>query len=95
MSHRAVYALCVVNQAAFSWIRALPGGWRFNSLIEGTAPAKGRPFWMRVMSDFDDFSPTYAYVHTPEEVRGWFEKIGFRDIRVFERKTAVAGSAPE
>ena len=92
MDHRLLYALCIVNQVGFSWIRALPGGWRFNRLIDGTVPAKGRPFWIRVLSDFDNLSPTYAHVHTPQEVVDWFAGMGFRDIRVLDRRTAVTGS---
>jgi SAM-dependent methyltransferase len=91
LDHRVLYALCIANQVAFSWIRGLPGGWRFNALIPGGCPDKGRPFWMRVMGDFDDLSPTYAAVHRPQEVAQWFEALGFRDVKALGRLTAVTG----
>jgi SAM-dependent methyltransferase len=86
---RWVYGWCIVNQVLFSWIRALPGGGRFSRLIPGAAP--GQPFWMRVLSDFDDLSPRFAHVHTPEEVRQWFEEAGLEEVRMLDRKTAVCG----
>lgn len=89
--HRFLYGFCVVNQVLFSWIRALPGGARFNSIIPGAMPAPGRPFWLRVLGDFDNLSPTYAYVHDEGEVRAWFEQAGLTDIRVRPRLTAVTG----
>ncbi|MBI3272619.1 MAG: hypothetical protein HYZ53_26755 [Planctomycetes bacterium] len=30
------------------------------------------------MINFDWYHPRYAFRHTPEEVRGWFEAHGFR-----------------
>jgi SAM-dependent methyltransferase len=91
LDHRVLYAMCIANQVAFSWIRGLPGGWRFNALIPGGCPDNGRPFWMRVLGDFDDLSPTFAFVHRPEEVEQWFEALGFRDVKSLGRLTAVTG----
>jgi len=91
LDHRVLYAMCIANQVAFSWIRGLPGGWRFNALVPGGCPDKGRHFWMRVLGDFDDLSPTYAFVHRPEEVVQWFEALGFRDVKALRRLTAVTG----
>jgi SAM-dependent methyltransferase len=92
--HTALYSFCIANQALFSWVRALPGGARFNALVPGTSPSRGAPFWMRVMSDFDNLSPKYAHVHTPDEVRQWFVEAGLTEIRVLSRDTAVTGRAP-
>jgi SAM-dependent methyltransferase len=86
-----LYAFCIANQALFSWIRALPGGRRFNAIVPGTPPSAQSPFWMRVMNDFDNLSPKYAHVHTPEQVRGWYEAAGLEDVRVLTRDTAVVG----
>lgn len=91
MNHRLLYGFCVANQVLFSWIRALPGGSRFNALIPGAAPGPGRPFWLRVLSDFDNLSPTFAYVHDEQEVVSWFERAGLKEIRVLPRQTAVTG----
>jgi SAM-dependent methyltransferase len=87
-----LYGFCVVNQALFSWIRAMPGGSRFNALVPGASPSSGAPFWMRVMADFDNLSPKYAHVHTADEVRGWYADAGLQDIRVLSRDTAVVGT---
>lgn len=89
---RWVYGWCIANQVLFSWIRGLPGGGRFGRLIPGAMP--GQPFWMRVLSDFDDLSPRFAHVHTPEEVRQWFEEAGLEQVRTLDRKTALCGRVP-
>jgi SAM-dependent methyltransferase len=86
-----LYGFCIANQALFSWIRALPGGTRFNALVPGASPSRGAPFWMRVMNDFDNLSPTYAHVHTPDEVLRWYEAANLEDVRVLKRDTAVVG----
>ncbi len=91
MNHRLLYGFCVANQALFSWIRALPGGSRFNAIIPGGTPRPGRPFWMRVLGDFDNLSPTYAHVHDGPEVVRWFEQAGLAEVRVLPRQTAVTG----
>lgn len=96
MNHRVLYGFCVANQVLFSPIRALPGGGRFNALVPGAKPAPGRPFWLRVLSDFDNLAPKYAHVHAAPEVEEWFRRAGLRDIKVLPRRTAVTarGAAP-
>jgi len=89
MNHRLLYGFCVANQVLFSPIRALPGGGRFNALIPGAMPAPGRPFWLRVLGDFDNLSPVYAHVHDESEVADWFRHAGLKDIQVLSRQTAV------
>jgi len=91
LPHSMLYAFCIVNQGLFSWIRGLPGGWRFSRLIPGVGPGPGRKFWLRVMSDFDDLSPTYASTHTPEEVHAWFVEEGLQEVRMLPRHTSVTG----
>ena len=95
LPYRALYGWCVLNQALFSWIRALPGGGRFNAVIPGSRPRKGRPFWLRVLSDFDSLSPRFAFSHTEEEVRQWFVEAGLSDIQVLDFPTAVTGVQPQ
>lgn len=90
-----VYWFCVLNQVLFSWIRALPGGWRLGRLIPGARPRPGASFWMRVMADFDNLTPRFAWSHAPEEVRTWFEAEGLRDIEVFARRTALRAYVPD
>jgi SAM-dependent methyltransferase len=94
LPHSWLYAFCVANQALFSWVRALPGGGRFSQIVPGASPRPGRPFWLRVLGDFDNLSPRYAHVHTEEEVKSWFEESGLQQIRVLKRRTAVVGTAP-
>ena len=94
LDHRLLYAFCIVNQALFSWIRALPGGWRFNWVIPGAIPKRESSFWMRVLGDFDSLSPTYAHVHDQEEVTGWFKNVGLLQIRTLSRRTAVTAGKP-
>ena len=89
MPHQALYAWCILNQFLFSWIRGLPGGFWFP--IPGDPPGRDRPFWLRVLTDFDSFSPRFANAHTAEEVRGWFEGAGLENIRVLDRPTSVTG----
>jgi hypothetical protein len=89
LSHSALYGACIANQVLFSWIRALPGGWRFP--IPGANPGPGRQFWLRVLGDFDNLSPQYAHVHTPDELRNWFQRAGMNQIEVLPRRTAVTG----
>ncbi|KAA5546284.1 methyltransferase domain-containing protein [Roseiconus nitratireducens] len=93
--HSALYSWCIVNQAAFSWIRALPGGHRFSRLIPGAAPKRGGSnFWQRVMSDFDSLSPEYAHSHREDEVKRWFREAGLDDVEVLDFPTAVCGVQP-
>ena len=91
MNHRLLYGFCIANQVLFSWIRALPGGGKFSQIIPGNHPRPGRPFWLRVLGDFDNYSPTYAFVHEHDEVVSWFHKAGLKDVRPLPRKTAVTG----
>lgn len=95
LPHPVLYAWCVANQALFSWIRALPGSGVFNQVVPGVSPGPGRPFWMRVLGDFDSLSPRYAYVHTQDEVSRWFAEAGMTDVLVLDRPTAVSGRRPD
>lgn len=95
LPHRVLYGVCVLNQALFSWVRALPGGSRINALIPGATPRPGRPFWLRVLGDFDNLSPRFAHVHTEREVQEWFESAGLEGVRVLQRRTAVVGRQPQ
>jgi SAM-dependent methyltransferase len=90
LNHRVLYAWCIANQALFSWIRALPGGWRFSSVVPGAGP--GGHFWLRVLGDFDNLSPQFAYVHRESEVASWFRDAELTDVRALPRRTAVVGT---
>lgn len=48
LPHSVLYTFCVLNQAMFSWIRALPHGQRFSQIIPGGTPRAGNRFWQRV-----------------------------------------------
>ena len=94
LPHDTLYRFCIANQVLFSWIRALPGGRRFSKIIPGAQHHKDRPFWQRVLSDFDNYSPKHAYSHTAEEVFDWFVSEGLINVRVLERATSVTGQKP-
>jgi SAM-dependent methyltransferase len=88
-----VYSWCIANESLFAWLRSLPrGGGRFAAIVPGGS--LGTPFWLRVMSDFDDLTPRYAQVHTASEVRAWFEASGFTEVEILPRPTAVRGRKP-
>jgi SAM-dependent methyltransferase len=88
-----VYAWCIANEALFAWVRSLPrGGGRFGSIVPGCS--LGAPFWMRVMSDFDDLTPRYAHTHTANDVREWFRASGLTEVEALSRPTAVRGRMP-
>ena len=91
LNHRVLYGACIANQALFSWIRGLPGGWRFSHIIPGAGPRPGQTFWLRVLGDFDNLSPKFAYVHSEPEVAAWFRDAGLKDVRALPRRTAVCG----
>jgi SAM-dependent methyltransferase len=93
LPHPVLYGFCIVNQLAFSWIRGLPGGWRFSRIIPGCGPSGGH-FWLRVMSDFDSLSPKYARTHAADEVESWLEDAGLVDIQRLSRATAIKGRMP-
>jgi hypothetical protein len=45
---------------------------------------------------FDGIAPEYVTRHTDDEVVGWFEQLGFRDVRaVDEPKVGVRGVASD
>jgi SAM-dependent methyltransferase len=88
-----VYAWCIANEVLFAAVRSLPrGGGRFGTIVPGGS--LGTPFWMRVMSDFDDLTPRYAHTHTASEVKGWFSASGLTDVEALSRPTAVRGRMP-
>jgi SAM-dependent methyltransferase len=89
---RVVYGWCVLNEALFAPLRSLPGAWRLGRIVPGGA--LGRPFWVRVLSDFDDLTPRFAHSHSPQEVRNWFADAGLADIEILPRLSAVRGRKP-
>lgn len=40
----------------------------------------------RVTSLFDTLAPPYNFKHTEEEVKGWFEEEGFKDIEITDQE---------
>jgi len=94
-SSSTLYAWCIFNQIAFGWIRRIPWiRWKFDKLVPGTAPGRGRQFWLRVMEDFDNLSPVYASSHSEEEVLRWFVEAGLVNVRRLPRATSVTGWRP-
>ena len=89
-----VYAWCIANEVLFAPVRSLPrGGGRFGSIVPGGGSLR-TPFWIRVMSDFDDLTPRYAYTHTASEVKEWFSASGLIEVEALSRPTAVRGRIP-
>jgi SAM-dependent methyltransferase len=87
---RVVYGWCVLNEILFAPLRSLPWG---SGIVHRLVPGSGlgTPFWQRVLSDFDDLSPKYAFSYYPDEVCGWFYDAGLVDVIPLERQTAVFG----
>ena len=88
-----LYVWCIINEVAFSWIRGLPGGWRFGWIIPGGALGK-RPFWLRVVGDFDALSPEFAHTHTGSELKEWFLESGLVDVKLLPRSSSAKGRMP-
>ena len=44
-----------------------------------------------ILDTFDGYSPKYHWLHSPEEVVGWFKEAGLVNIQVFPWNTAVRG----
>jgi hypothetical protein len=38
---------------------------------------------------FDAYSPRYNHLHTRDEVRGWFEDAGLRDVEIIDSPTGA------
>lgn len=52
-----------------------------------------RPEWqMRWLDTFDWYSPKYQSKHTHAEVYRWFEKAGFKDIKIFDSGVTMQGT---
>lgn len=47
-----------------------------------------------ILDTFDAYSPHYHWVHSPEEVEGWFRAAGLEDVRRLPWDTAVRGRRP-
>jgi hypothetical protein len=88
-----VYRWCIANEVLFAWVRTLPrGGGRFARIVPGGC--LGTPFWLRVMSEFDDLTPRYAHTHVPREVSEGFVSAGLTEVLALTRATAVRGRKP-
>jgi hypothetical protein len=88
-----VYGWCIVNELLFVWPRSLPrGGGRFGTIVPGGII--GAPFWQRMMSDFDDLTPRYAYTHSTVEVVEWFRDAGLIDVKPPPRATSARPCKP-
>jgi len=48
----------------------------------------------RILDTFDWYAPTYQWHHTPDEVAGWFDALGFEDVRRLPPPVAVRGRKP-
>ena len=92
--HSWLYCWCILNEILFSWVRALPGGWRFGSVIPGDALGKSH-FWLRVMSDFDALSPKFAHTQSGAELRSWFAESGLADVEILARASSAKGRKPK
>jgi ubiquinone/menaquinone biosynthesis C-methylase UbiE len=63
------------------------------SIRSGTG-AEGRLNWREVLVRMlDSYTPRYRWRHTPEEVHGWFEELGFTDIKTTEQGSEGFGVA--
>jgi SAM-dependent methyltransferase len=80
-----LYALCY----PLAWIGAIPG---LRCLTFSAHPN----FRVRVHENFDWLAPPYQHKHTKEEVRAWFDSVGFSRLKVlphgFVPKIGILGT---
>lgn len=91
-----LHRLCVMATSLYYVHRALrlvPGVGRYLSralyYLVPMSLQKNRE--LRILDTFDWYSPKFQSKHTYEEVFGWFDGCGLRDIRVLRERTAVQG----
>jgi SAM-dependent methyltransferase len=89
---RLFYSYCkvLVRWAAWSRRNPLINWWRrvFPFSDQGLGTEND------ILDTFDGYSPRYHGIHTPEEVQGWFEQAGLRNITALPWNTAVRGQRP-
>lgn len=93
LSPRWFYAWCRVF---VPWAQAHPG----HPLVEYAKrampfSAQGLGLENDILDTFDGYSPRYHGVHSPAEVKAWFERAGLENVRVLAWDTAVRGRRPE
>ncbi len=86
--HRLLHALCYVAVPLY-YLHRLPLLGAVTQMLFPTS-MHPRATW-RVLDTFDWYSPRYQSLHTPDEVREWFELAGLTEIRVLEAPVAVRG----
>ena len=86
---RMLLGLCHWNQV-WTPIRRIPRlGRLFNEFLPGCHTRA--PWAIRVMSDFDWYSPTFQSKHTFPQVFRWFEEAGLEKIRIYDPPVSVTG----
>lgn len=86
-----LYYLTALSVPAY-YMHRLPG---VGKITRGIAPISLHPNWKwRWLDTFDWYSPTYQWLHTDEEVRGWFETTGFEQIKSLSFPVSVRGIKP-
>lgn len=86
---RVLYYLCFISVPLY-YIYRLPLTGNF---FKAVFVISMRPEWkIRWLDTFDWYSPKYQSKHTHAEVFRWFDKMGFRDIKIFDYGVTMQGT---
>lgn len=90
MSHSWLHFLCHGAIPAYHFIRA---AWEFLDPLWASRVEKvfmigmhEDPAW-RVLNTFDWYSPRFQWLHTEENVKRWFEELGFEEVRALPEQS--------
>lgn len=89
MPLRVLYYFCFLSVPLY-YLYKLP---LIGHLLKAVFVISMRPEWrIRWLDTFDWYSPKYQSKHTHAEVFGWFDKAGFKDIRIFDSGVTMQGT---
>jgi ubiquinone/menaquinone biosynthesis C-methylase UbiE/uncharacterized protein YbaR (Trm112 family) len=91
MSEPALYRLCQAASYLY-YPQRIP---KVGSLLGTVFPisVEADRTW-RTLDTFDWYSPKFQWKHTVPEVVGWFEQLGYSDVRSLTEPTSVRGRKP-
>lgn len=86
---RILYYFCFLSVPLY-YLYKLP---LIGNFLKAVFVISMRPEWeMRWLDTFDWYSPRYQSKHTHAEVFRWFDKMGFRDIKIFDSGVTMQGT---
>lgn len=75
---KLLYALCALWVPLYYYFHQTR--WIGKHLQKIPTSNQGRGFIWDILDTFDNYSPLYQWKHTSQEVRGWFEEAGLRQL---------------